>query len=376
MNLLFISLMEGMPWGGSEELWSDVALYALEKGNTVHVSVKRFSTISEKLKLLIQNGAKVNFRFDYSKYLIIKALRIIFKFKNDTGYWKLIYNKKYNHILISFGGAYDIHHYKVLQKIIIDQKIKYSIIQQYNAENSFLKDSDRNELKEFYQNASNVFFVSHRNKITTERNLVTNLLNSKIVSNPAKTSKFINENISFPSIEYLHFACVARFDTNIKNQDMLIQIFSSDKWKNRKFRLNLYGSGPGLEYLNELISFYNLEEKVKIIGYESDICQVWMRNHCLILPSSSEGSPLSIIEAMYCSRPIIATNVGGNNELFDKNCGFLIPGVDIISIEKTLEEVWLNKNRLEIMGQNSFNLINKIHDKFSHQVIFQLITKA
>lgn len=35
MKIAFISLMEGFPWGGSEELWSLAAMKALDKGQSV-----------------------------------------------------------------------------------------------------------------------------------------------------------------------------------------------------------------------------------------------------------------------------------------------------------------------------------------------------
>jgi hypothetical protein len=39
MHILFISTMEGTPWGGSEELWSQAALRLLEKGHRISASV-------------------------------------------------------------------------------------------------------------------------------------------------------------------------------------------------------------------------------------------------------------------------------------------------------------------------------------------------
>src|ERR1700755_1862810 len=35
MNIVFISVMAGQPWGGSEELWLQTAIAAKEKGNNV-----------------------------------------------------------------------------------------------------------------------------------------------------------------------------------------------------------------------------------------------------------------------------------------------------------------------------------------------------
>jgi hypothetical protein len=57
MKILFISLMEGDPWGGSEELWYNVAKYALAEGVTVHFSSHKWDKTPDKLLELINSGA-------------------------------------------------------------------------------------------------------------------------------------------------------------------------------------------------------------------------------------------------------------------------------------------------------------------------------
>jgi len=45
----------------------------------------------------------------------------------------------------------------------------------------------------------------------------------------------------------------------------------------------------------------------------------------VMLTSLNEGTPLSIIEAQFCGKPVIATNVGGVKDTFDNNVsGFLV----------------------------------------------------
>jgi glycosyltransferase involved in cell wall biosynthesis len=371
MKFLIISLMGGSSWGGSEELWNQIAEYSLKNGDDLTISFKKWPQKSSKLSHLLHSGCNFVEWQENKKSIFQRVLFRLFKYENIQNQWSFIKTNDFNHVLISFGGAYDIINHKDLLSTLSYTGLSFSLIQQYNEENIFLNDQDRAEMRSFFQCATNVFFVSYRNKKTTERNLVCELKNAKVVSNPSLNRGKLFNIGEFPDKSKLKFACVARFDVGIKNQDLLIQSFASDSWRNRDFELNLYGKGLGEEYLKELISFYGLNDKVNIKGHVDDISHVWQNNHCMILASSSEGSPLSIIEAMYCSRAIIATNVGGNQELIDDSCGFIIPGVNIISISETLEKVWQKRPVLEKMGQKSLERISMIHNPFAYKEIYE-----
>jgi glycosyltransferase involved in cell wall biosynthesis len=371
MNFLIISLMSGSPWGGSEELWRLIAEYSIERGDELTISLKKWPINSPKVEHLFKQGSKLLEWREKRKSLFSRLVYRLVKYESKQNQWNFIKENKYDHVLVSFGGAYDILNHKELMRLLSANGIKFSVIQQYNEENIFLSNEDRSEVRSFFKGASNVFFVSNRNKITSERNLVCALKNAKIVSNPALKIEELVKNKDFPTSQKLKIACVARFDVGLKNQDLLIQSFASESWKDRDFELSLYGKGPGEEYLSDLISFYGLNSKVKIMGHVDEISQVWKNNQCMILASSSEGSPLSIIEAMYCSRAVIATNVGGNQELIDDTCGFIIPGVNIISISETLENVWQKRSELEKMGQKSFERISMIHNPVAYKKIYE-----
>jgi glycosyltransferase involved in cell wall biosynthesis len=76
-------------------------------------------------------------------------------------------------------------------------------------------------------------------------------------------------------------------------------------------------------------------EWVRFLGFRSDISDLLSASDLFVLPSLSEGFPLSVLEAMSFGLPVIATNVGGIPELIeaDKH-GMLIPPGD----PKTLAE--------------------------------------
>jgi len=74
----------------------------------------------------------------------------------------------------------------------------------------------------------------------------------------------------------------------------------------------------------------------------------------LVLPSRCEGLPLALVEAMWCSRPAVVTDVGGNAELcVDDETGFVAgaptPGV----FGQALERAWGRRHEWQFMGQQA-----------------------
>ena len=64
MKIGIISIMEGYSWGGSEELWVEMALVALANGHQIEASVKHWGTPNSKLKTkkIKKNGCSHSFQ--------------------------------------------------------------------------------------------------------------------------------------------------------------------------------------------------------------------------------------------------------------------------------------------------------------------------
>jgi glycosyltransferase involved in cell wall biosynthesis len=56
-------------------------------------------------------------------------------------------------------------------------------------------------------------------------------------------------------------------------------------------------------------------KNISFLGQRSDISEIYSQSNVVALISHFEALPLSIIEAMSCAKPVIATNVGGIPEL-------------------------------------------------------------
>lgn len=94
-----------------------------------------------------------------------------------------------------------------------------------------------------------------------------------------------------------------------------------------KNEINLFvfiaGDGPYLEYLKSMIKDMKLDN-IEFLGYRDDIPDFLRNIDIFVLPSYSEGFGLSVAEAMFLEKPVIATDVGGIPEIIKNNVNGLI----------------------------------------------------
>lgn len=89
--------------------------------------------------------------------------------------------------------------------------------------------------------------------------------------------------------------------------------------------------GPIPDSILQLVEKTGLKDKnIFLIGEISyvGVAREMQKAHALVMFSRYENSPCSIIEALCCGLPVIATNVGGIPELLDEHNGLLIDSLD------------------------------------------------
>jgi len=85
------------------------------------------------------------------------------------------------------------------------------------------------------------------------------------------------------------------------------------------------GPGPLARY-EQLAADLGIGDRVRFLGFRSDVADVLRAADLVVLPSLDEGLPLALLEAMACAKPVIATPVGGVPEaVIDEVTGVLVP---------------------------------------------------
>jgi len=89
------------------------------------------------------------------------------------------------------------------------------------------------------------------------------------------------------------------------------------------------GDGPLINEMKELVKKYGLKDKFLFEGFvNTDVINELYTNNAVDLfvnTSSSEGVPVSIMEAFAAGVPVLATNVGGTSEIVDDTVGNILP---------------------------------------------------
>lgn len=105
------------------------------------------------------------------------------------------------------------------------------------------------------------------------------------------------------------------------------------------------GGNAEVDTLNRMIDELELHDIVKFEGWLSGDAKNEALSLCdvFILPSYTEGVPISILEALSYGKYIIATNVGGIPDIVDEKSGVLMPPQDKESLYRALNNLIENK---------------------------------
>jgi len=115
------------------------------------------------------------------------------------------------------------------------------------------------------------------------------------------------------------------------------------------------------------IEAWTRRPNVKHLGFVEDIAALWAGAHIAVLPSHSEGLPLSLLEAAACGRPLIAADAPGCRDiaLADLNA-LLVPLDDVAALADAIDRLARDPQLRCKFGKASRELVEQ---KFSNQRI-------
>lgn len=150
--------------------------------------------------------------------------------------------------------------------------------------------------------------------------------NVHVINNIIEYPKVNKNRINDQMIHYLYLGVITKTKGIYDLLDVIIE-HREDLYG--KFILHV-GGNKEIDQLQRIISENKLEELVKYEGWVSGDKKADLFNMCdvFILPSYTEGLPISILEAQSYGLFTVATNVGGIPEIVNDSNGFLFTPKD------------------------------------------------
>jgi sugar transferase (PEP-CTERM/EpsH1 system associated) len=112
----------------------------------------------------------------------------------------------------------------------------------------------------------------------------------------------------------------------VKDQALLLQALAALAREGAQFTAIIAGEGPLRGQLESQASSLGIADRVKFVGHRPDVERVYAALDLFVLSSVSEGLSNTILEAMASGRPVVATRVGGADELIEEGVtGITVP---------------------------------------------------
>ncbi|AEG18538.1 glycosyltransferase [Methanobacterium paludis] len=144
----------------------------------------------------------------------------------------------------------------------------------------------------------------------------------------------------------------------------LVDAFYGINKENKNVKLMMVGTGLKKDEIKKKISQLGLKSYVMLIGTvpHAEIHSYYQMADVFVLPSHTEGFPLSVLEAMACKIPVLVTDVGGISEIIENGLnGFVVVSNDEHELTNKLKIITKDKNLRNDFANKSYEIIRNSH---------------
>jgi glycosyltransferase involved in cell wall biosynthesis len=127
-----------------------------------------------------------------------------------------------------------------------------------------------------------------------------------------------------------------------------------------ELKVVIVGEGPGRKEIEGMIQRFGLEANVILAGQHSDMPAIYAAMDIFVLPSLNEGLPMTILEAMAASRPVIATRVGAIPRVIqDGETGLLVDPGDSDGLRNALARLLTDSGLCSRLGAAAHDWVSR-----------------
>jgi len=189
----------------------------------------------------------------------------------------------------------------------------------------------------------------------------------------------------FPPREPFRIVCVARL-VEKKGHRRLVEAARILHQKGHALDVRLVGKGPLRTSIRDQIRALRLDDVVHLEGPKTqlEVLEYYHRAHLVVLPSvvsadgNREGLPVSIVEALACGVPVVATALTGIPEVVKhEQNGLIVPPGDPALLAQAIERVMVDRMLYDVLrAQARGSVVEQFDRGQTSRELYELLTGA
>jgi glycosyltransferase involved in cell wall biosynthesis len=193
---------------------------------------------------------------------------------------------------------------------------------------------------------------------------------------PIMSDEFVNgRKRNQPAPDKITFGFAARME-ELKGPMVLMEAFAVAHQQCENICLNIAGDGSQRQKIAARAKALDVASRYRYHGVYThpEECRAFMESlDVFVMPSFTEGTPNSIVEAMACGKPIIASEVGGIPDMIGVDSGILVPPGDPGSLAEAMLRLAQDAELRRSMGAAAQERYQKL---FSPKVVVPLMVET
>ncbi|MEJ7738573.1 MAG: glycosyltransferase [Chitinophagaceae bacterium] len=330
------------------------------KDVTIHESQENgLHEIIAYYKPLVTKSLLINKLISFIKFLALNK-RIIRKHINENGLPDLV------HVHVPMRAGIVGIWMKKIYKTPLMVSEHWCGYNHLNPDNFFKRSLIfRRSTKQILQSAELVTMVCEANR--KELRSLFSLKKSSVITNVGDTDEFYYEAGEMAEFTFVHVSSL----TYQKNIEGILQALASLGAKAVSWKLLVIGPYKQQQYeLSRQLGLENFTVWLGEMPYRQVAFQV-RKASSMIMFSRFENLPCTLVEALLCGLPVIASNVGGIPEIINESNGLLIESENIDQLNKAIRSMltnYKNYDRREIAA--------RAKERFSYEKVAQQFVKT
>ncbi len=143
-----------------------------------------------------------------------------------------------------------------------------------------------------------------------------------------------------------------------KNLLWYLEVCQAVHAKNPDIRFVIAGDGPQMDELQAKHQELEQADYVLLTG-RLDPASIYQAFDIFVLPSSKEGMPITILEAMAAKLPIIATDVGACRLMLEPDAGLIVPPNDLSALTQAILDLTADAEKRQKLGHQAYQKVTQ-----------------